>query len=95
MMSVILTGGGVLFLLAAVLGFLLKLDVASDGGRGGAPYLDGAVFPPIAATFGIHLLVEAAKATLPGGLVAYIVIWLGLTALAAGMIVKVSERADC
>lgn len=91
MRDFILFGGGALFVFVALLIFVVKVDVARDN-SGGAPYLDGIVFPPLFAAFGIGFLLEGMKVDLGNAWLSYIGIWLVLTSIAAGIILRVSRQ---
>jgi hypothetical protein len=66
---------GIAFLIFAGLLFAFKLVIAYDA-DGSAPTLDGAIFPPIFAAFGLRLLVPGWSAWAHAGA------WLALTILA-------------
>lgn len=86
--------GGVL-ILTAIIHFAVKICVWRDCARGqggGAPELDGVIFPPIFITVGISWI-DRATEVLRLSAWTYIGIWIGLTALAYGTMVFV-ERHD-
>lgn len=71
---------GLAFIGAALLYFLFKLYVSytSEGGAiGMTPVLDGAIFPPLLATFGLSLL-HFAKCAGMGDWI-YILLWIAMT----------------
>jgi len=83
-------GIGLIVLAAAWL--LYKTCLAFNSGGGTDMMLvvyDAAVYPPLLATIGAYLLVQTRQLNWP--LWSYLLLWLGLTAAAAGLI-RVSEE---
>ena len=88
---------GLVLIGVALLIFVFKLHVSytSHGGtQGMVPVLDGAIFPPPIATFGLSLWLKAAHISLWGSWLSYVLIWLVTTALAAWAIIAIGKLGD-
>ena len=73
--------------------FKLHVSYTSHGGAlGGVPVLDGALFPPLAITFGLVFLKPIGINMGSGWW--YFLFWLGLTVLAAWALCAVGELGE-
>jgi len=91
-----MTAGLVLIGIALFI-FVFKLYVSytSHGGaQGMVPVLDGAIYPPPIATFGLSLWFKAAHINLWGGWLPYVLIWFVITALAAKAIIAIGNLGE-
>jgi hypothetical protein len=79
----------------AVVWFCFKLYVSYSSAGGTdfeLPIYDGAIYPPILGTVGLHLVLRAYSASWP--LWGYLALWLGSTALAALALRGMIELGD-